>query len=105
MASAITSLILIIDLSSEAPIILRTFNQHCNAGSITSGRVVRGINKGNSDGDEQLVSVIDSVAIMKMAVSPDGQWLATSDDLCRIFIFNLDSIQVSLMHRQDVAQS
>ncbi|KAG1766452.1 WD40 repeat-like protein [Suillus occidentalis] len=93
MASAITSLILIIDLSSEAPIILRTFNQHCNAGSITSGRVVRGINKGNSDGDEQSVGVIDSVAIMKMAVSPDGQWLATSDDLCRILIFNLDSIQ------------
>jgi hypothetical protein len=30
--------------------------------------------------------------------------LATSDDLCRIFIFNLDSIQVSLMHRQIVAQ-
>ncbi|KAG2750794.1 WD40 repeat-like protein [Suillus brevipes Sb2] len=93
MASAITSLILVIDLSSEAPIVLRTFNQHCNAGSITSGRVVRGINKGTSDGDGQSIGGIDSVAIMKMAVSPDGQWLATSDDLCRIFIFNLDSIQ------------
>jgi U3 small nucleolar RNA-associated protein 4 len=102
MASAITSLILVIDLSSEAPIVLRTFNQHCNAGSITSGRVVRGINKGTSDGDGQSIGGIDSVAIMKMAVSPDGQWLATSDDLCRIFIFNLDSIQVSLMRRQDV---
>ncbi|KAG1871158.1 WD40-repeat-containing domain protein [Suillus tomentosus] len=93
MASAITSLILVIDLSSEAPTILRTFNQHCNAGSITSGRMVRGINRGISDEDEQSVGGIDSVAIMKMAVSPDGQWLATSDDLCRIFIFNLDSIQ------------
>lgn len=93
MASAITSLILVIDLSSEAPTILRTFNQHCNAGSITSGRVVRGINRGTSDEDEQSVGGIDSVAIMKMAVSPDGQWLATSDDLCRIFVFNLDSIQ------------
>ncbi|KAG1810129.1 WD40 repeat-like protein [Suillus plorans] len=93
MASAITSLILVIDLSSEAPTILRTFNQHCNAGSITSGRVVRGINRGTSDEDEQSVGGIDSVAIMKIAVSPDGQWLATSDDLCRIFIFNLDSIQ------------
>ncbi|KAG2057126.1 WD40 repeat-like protein [Suillus hirtellus] len=93
MASAITSLILVIDLSSEAPTILRTFNQHCNAGSITSGRMVRGSNRGISDEDEQSVGGIDSVAIMKMAVSPDGQWLATSDDLCRIFIFNLDSIQ------------
>jgi len=93
MASAITSLILVIDLSSEAPTVLRTFNQHCNAGSITSGRVVRRINKGTPDEDEQSVGRMDSVTIMKMAVSPDGQWLATSDDLCRIFIFNLDSIQ------------
>lgn len=93
MASAITSLILVIDLSLEAPTILRTFNQHCNAGSITSGRMVRGINRGTSDEDVQSVGGIDSVTIMKMAVSPDGQWLATSDDLCRIFIFNLDSIQ------------
>ncbi|KAG0702695.1 WD40 repeat-like protein [Suillus ampliporus] len=92
MASAITSLILVIDLSSEAPTVLRTFNQHCNAGSITSGRVVRGINKWTSE-DGQLVGGTDHITIMKMAVSPDGQWLATSDDLCRIFIFNLDSIQ------------
>jgi U3 small nucleolar RNA-associated protein 4 len=105
MASAITSLILVIDLSSEAPTVLRTFNQHCNAGSITSGRVVRRINKGTPDEDEQSVGRMDSVTIMKMAVSPDGQWLATSDDLCRIFIFNLDSIQVSLIYRQDVVQS
>ncbi|KAG1749712.1 WD40 repeat-like protein [Suillus paluster] len=93
MASAMTSLILIIDLSSEAPTILRTFNQHCNAGSITSGRVVHGINKWTSEEDEQSVGGIDHITIMKMTVSPDGQWLATSDDLCRIFIFNLDSIQ------------
>ncbi|KAG1757881.1 WD40 repeat-like protein [Suillus lakei] len=93
MASATTSLILVIDLSSEAPTVLRTFNQHCSAGSITSGRIVRGINKWTSDEDEQSVGGTDSISIMKMAVSPDGQWLATSDDLCRIFIFNLDSVQ------------
>jgi U3 small nucleolar RNA-associated protein 4 len=96
MASTITSLILVIDLSSEAPIILRTFNQHCNTGSISSGRVVRGPNKLTSDEGEQSAGGMDHVTIMKMAVSPDGQWLATSDNLCRIFIFNLDSIQVSL---------
>jgi U3 small nucleolar RNA-associated protein 4 len=105
MASTITSLILVIDLSSEEPTVLRTFNQHCNTGSISSGRVVRGPNKLTPDEDEQSVGGIDSITIMKMAVSPDGQWLATSDDLCRIFIFNLDSIQVSLIHHQIVAQS
>jgi U3 small nucleolar RNA-associated protein 4 len=46
MASAITSLILVIDLSSEAPTVLRTFNQHCNAGSITSGRWCEELTKG-----------------------------------------------------------
>src|SRR6267154_1340118 len=104
MASAITSLILVIDLSPEVPTVLRTFNQHCNVVSISSGRLMHGFNKQTSDKDEQSVGGPDSVTIMKMAVSPDGQWLATSDDLCRIFIFNLDSIQVSFFHRQNVVQ-
>jgi len=93
MASTITSLILVIDLSSEVPTVLRSFNQHCNTGSISSGRIVRGPNKLTTGEDEQSVGGIDSITVMKMVVSPDGQWLATSDDLCRIFIFNLDSIQ------------
>lgn len=101
MASTITSLILVIDLSPEVPTVLRTFTQHCNTGSISSGRVVRG-NKLTTDEAEQSVGSIDSVTIMKMAVSPDGQWLATSDDLCRIFIFNLDSIQVSSIRCQNM---
>ncbi|KAI6133326.1 WD40 repeat-like protein [Pisolithus croceorrhizus] len=32
-------------------------------------------------------------SILQMAVSPDGQWLASSDEWCRTFIYNLDSIQ------------
>ncbi len=31
--------------------------------------------------------------VTRMAVSPDGQWLATSDDLRRTHVFNLDAIQ------------
>ena len=32
------------------------------------------------------------VTITRMAVSPDGQWLATTDDHMRTHIFNLDSV-------------
>ena len=31
--------------------------------------------------------------VTRMAVSPDGQWLATSDDFRRTYVFNLDAIQ------------
>ena len=31
--------------------------------------------------------------ITRMAISPDGQWLATTDDHLRTHIFNLDSVQ------------
>lgn len=33
--------------------------------------------------------------ISRMAISADGQWLATTDDLSRTYIFNLDSVQVN----------
>lgn len=36
-----------------------------------------------------------STTISRMAISADGQWLATTDDLSRTYIFNLDSVQVS----------
>jgi len=32
--------------------------------------------------------------VSRMAISADGQWLATTDDLARTYIFNLDSVQV-----------
>jgi hypothetical protein len=34
------------------------------------------------------------VTVQRLAVSPDGQWLASSDDRRRVHIFNLDSIKV-----------
>ena len=34
------------------------------------------------------------VEISALAFSPDGQWLATTDDCCRTHVFNLDAIQV-----------
>lgn len=36
-------------------------------------------------------------ALIALATSIDGQWLASSDDLHRIHIFNLDSLQVSVL--------
>lgn len=33
--------------------------------------------------------------VSRMAISADGQWLATTDDLARTYIFNMDSVQVS----------
>lgn len=38
--------------------------------------------------------------VSRMAISADGQWLATTDDLSRTYIFNLDSVQVSFFRLQ-----
>lgn len=35
-----------------------------------------------------------TTTISRMAISADGQWLATTDDLSRTYVFNLDSVQV-----------
>ena len=37
------------------------------------------------------------ISVDRLAVSADGQWLATSDNQARTHIFNLDSISVSLI--------
>lgn len=103
MASATTSFIIIIDLSTEEPAILRRFDQHRRTSSISGGRIVRGMGRAQSQDaeeneGEEMMMTLDSdgppPSIRRMAVSPDGQWLATSDDLCRTFVFNLDSIKV-----------
>lgn len=43
------------------------------------------------NGDEERVVDVD---ICGVAFSPDGQWVATTDDRCRTHVFNLDAIQV-----------
>jgi U3 small nucleolar RNA-associated protein 4 len=55
---------------------------------------------GNDDGDEdenmdeEEEAVIG--AVTRMTISADGQWLATTDDLCRTHVFNLDALQVGI---------
>ncbi|KAF8139959.1 WD40 repeat-like protein [Boletus edulis] len=97
LASASTSTILIIDLSTEEPTVLRRFDQHGKLIPLSGGRLVRGSGRGrvqSADDEDSELHLSDSPpSVRRMAVSPDGQWLATSDELCRTFVFNLDSVQ------------
>lgn len=97
LSTALTSLILIIDLSSEEPAVLRRFDQHKKMISLSGGRLIRGSSRNQvrdaDEGDGELPQLDGPPSVIRMAISPDGQWLATSDELCRTFVFNLDSIQ------------
>lgn len=97
LASVSTAAILIIDLSTEEPTVLRRFDQHGKVFTLSGGRVVRGSSRSQvqdvDDDDSELPQSDGPPSITRMAVSPDGQWLATSDELHRTFVFNLDSIQ------------
>jgi hypothetical protein len=57
------------------------------SGEATSGE--------DSDSDDDPNITADTIpSILRIAISPDGQWLATSDDQRHTHIFNLDSISV-----------
>ncbi|KAF9480459.1 WD40 repeat-like protein [Pholiota conissans] len=126
MSTALSSYILVIDLSGDNPRVLRRFDQHRMQDSIVHDRVIKGraqvngtkINghaQLNGDGDvemedanapspdngeesdsesddEDVRSTVAVVSINRIAVSMDGQWLATSDSKARTHIFNLDLI-------------
>jgi U3 small nucleolar RNA-associated protein 4 len=130
MSTALTSYILIIDLTGEKPRVLRRFDHHRMQDSIVHNRVVKGRssapnNKVNGhavvNGDvemagpeeespppeeladegeeeeeesEDVSSTAAVVIVDRIAVSTDGQWLATSDSRSRTHIFNLDLISV-----------
>ena len=52
---------------------------------------------GDEDGEEdEKITTAALISVDRLAVSADGQWLATSDNHARTHIFNLDSISVSL---------
>ncbi|KAG8220082.1 WD40 repeat-like protein [Butyriboletus roseoflavus] len=97
LASVSTSFILIIDLITEEPTVLRRFDQHRKSTSLSGGRLVRGSSRSQvqdaADDEGELPQSDGPPSVVRMAVSPDGQWLATSDELCRTSVFNLDSIQ------------
>lgn len=103
MASASTSIIVAIDLGPAEPTVLRQFEHHRKISSLSGGRVIRGSSRGKTthashqdeehDDTDGMSNSGTTPSILQMAVSPDGQWLASSDEWCRTFIYNLDSIQ------------
>ncbi|KAI6032019.1 WD40 repeat-like protein [Pisolithus microcarpus] len=103
MASASTSVIVVIDLGSNEPTVLRQFEHHRRTSLLSGRRVIRGSGKGQRphashrgdeyEGTDEMTNSGIPPFILQMAVSPDGQWLASSDEWCRTFIYNLDSIQ------------
>ncbi|KAF8078360.1 WD40-repeat-containing domain protein [Lyophyllum atratum] len=100
MSTAISSYILVIDLMGEKPRVLRRFDHHRSKDSIVRDRVVKGlktdddVQMGDATSEEEEDSSAPAVtSVLRISISPDGQWLATSDDRARTHIFNLDSIQ------------
>ncbi|KAG6911760.1 hypothetical protein DXG01_000006 [Tephrocybe rancida] len=107
MSTAFLSYILVVDLTDEKPRVLRRFDQHRFKDSLSRDRVVKGrktggdVEMGNATGEDSEASEEEAqdptsvvASILRMSISPDGQWLATADDRARTHIFNLDSIQV-----------
>jgi U3 small nucleolar RNA-associated protein 4 len=100
--------------------VLRRFDQHRNKNTTVEGRFLAG-RRSDTDHEEGDASEPDSdvdddapddtegtrnggaqpphsarstpATITRMAISPDGQWLATTDDHCRTHIFNLDAVK------------
>ena len=108
---------LVLDLvaDSTSARVLRRFDQHRHRRPMAEGRVLTGrrndedreadesepeLDVEESDGESR--DIADTrptnaepmpATITRMAISPDGQWLATTDDHVRTHIFNLDSVR------------
>lgn len=120
LATSTTATVLIVDLGSadSPPRILRKFEQHRLREGFVNDRVIKGRTgpSGSADGDVSMAtsdhpedasdseSSSDSssdieaskrvrTTITRLAVSADGQWLATADDRRRTHVFNLDAVQ------------
>lgn len=95
--------------------VLRRFDQHRHRSILADGRVLTGRrsdedHEADASESEQDIEKHETgsrgmagpqatnvdpmpATITRMAISPDGQWLATTDDHLRTHIFNLDSVQ------------
>ncbi|KAF8273758.1 WD40-repeat-containing domain protein [Lactarius quietus] len=108
--------LLVLDLVSDlvSARVLRRFDQHRSRNSSVEGRAVTGRRNGagheadvsdpgqnahDSDSGSDDIDVWPThskplpATITRMAISPDGQWLATTDDHMSTHIFNLDSVR------------
>ncbi|KAF9459481.1 WD40-repeat-containing domain protein [Collybia nuda] len=105
ISTTMTSYIVIIDLSGERPRVLRTFDHHRMPDSIIRNRLVKGrvinndiemgddLTKEDDNQDRDPTVASEVVSVTRMSVSPDGQWLVTSDDRAQTHVYNLDSLQ------------
>lgn len=123
LAGARSGRVVVVDLTARTeagkpdPRMLRSFEHHAKR-TATSGRVVKSmptrVSVGAESGDEERegedaemggVAEDDEessdendeemhILVTRIAFSPDGQWLVTTDDNCRTYVFNLDSVQV-----------
>jgi U3 small nucleolar RNA-associated protein 4 len=98
MSTALSAHVLVVDLGDDKqqPTVCRKFNHHRR--NILGGRVVKNHKSNNNaelSEDEDITSGELTVAsVLRLAISTDGQWLASSDDHGRTHVFNLDSVQV-----------
>jgi U3 small nucleolar RNA-associated protein 4 len=65
-------------------------NGHVEPGGEDEGSIEDEGPESENDSDDD----ISIGLVSRAAVSADGQWLATTDHLCRTHVFNLDSLQV-----------
>ncbi|KAI5119929.1 hypothetical protein M0805_000894 [Coniferiporia weirii] len=107
------------DAGRPEPRVLRCFEHHAQRGAVF-GRLVKempgrasvsreegdanegegedvemgdGEVKEGAEGDPEEDDEESRALVTRMTFSPDGQWLATTDDRCRTHIFNLDAVQ------------
>ncbi|KZP32200.1 hypothetical protein FIBSPDRAFT_723294 [Athelia psychrophila] len=102
VGTAVGGYVLLVDLSEEEPRVLRRWDHHRTA---LGGRVTRGPQRAEQDdGAEGGAMEVDEhigiankgaveTSVSRLAISADGQWLATTDTCARTHIFNLDSVQ------------
>jgi U3 small nucleolar RNA-associated protein 4 len=105
--------ILVIDLADK-PRVLRRFEHHRMQNVVLGERVIKGRSSSHDAEDVEMENATEDttekpdnesdadadidppkpviVTVTRMAVSPDGQWLATADDHRRTHVSNLDSI-------------
>lgn len=111
MSTAMSSFILVIDLGVDGakPRVLRRFDHHRIPNTFVRDRLTvtrrayEDVGMKDPDASEGAEEDVEGEAdlspvivnITRIAISLDGQWLATSDDHSRTHLFNLDSVQVS----------
>jgi len=110
-----TAFIVVLDLASDtiSARVIRRFDHHRSRSSVVEGRVLTGRRNDGDDDHEvdasepeedaeepssETIVVGDDpqptpATITRMTISPDGQWLATTDDHRRTHVFNLDAVQ------------